>query len=556
VKFGIVSESPKLAGADIETMRVALLAGDAIFAPQWDLAPAAVEVYDSEAHVPPQVIPIVFVPSEGEADALGYHTDTARAFIRVLVDPTLEAGGQLFTGPYSLFSVAMHEWCETRADPWANTWVDGPTAPDGSQYALEVCLAGDTTVRLADGSAVAIERLAESRHGFSVRAARHDGRIVNAAAHGARLTGRHVPVVRVALSDGSSIRCTANHRLLLSDGTYAEASSLAVGDALFSDMLPPKAVLDSVDRTEVDPVAGGKGARRLRAISNSYHIRSRQLRAPMSIPAPFAVAGHSALAGRIQHVAAVGVQEQMVRPDARGVVARMTHLHVGRNAATRELERYAMRQQRFSMSPNLSVPRRRSDGARPCPASIALGHLVPEALLERGRTGVVKRLPGGQLPMPMHSAPMGGAQPFGANGTRARFNRAGHSKIVLSVTPDGISDVYDLTVPLFHNFEVQDGIFAHNCDPAEGTAIPVPLPSGVAASGENFVLPRYFDPLARAYAGVMDHAGTITEPFTLGPQGYLIVRDTAGKVWQRFGETMPPEWRRKARRRTAKRLGR
>jgi intein/homing endonuclease len=57
-------------------------------------------------------------------------------------------------------------------------------------------------------------------------------RITIGFGHSVRQTGKQVPVVKVLLDNGDSIRCTPNHRFMLRDGTYVEAGSLVPGTSL------------------------------------------------------------------------------------------------------------------------------------------------------------------------------------------------------------------------------------------------------------------------------------------------------------------------------------
>lgn len=105
------------------------------------------------------------------------------------------------------------------------------------EYQIETCnpcFTGDTMVAVADGrNAVSIKQLADENTNFPVYSARKRKRgdnskdllknwmpeIKNAIAF---KTGTK-DVIEVILSDGSSFKCTPEHRLALSDGTYIEA---------------------------------------------------------------------------------------------------------------------------------------------------------------------------------------------------------------------------------------------------------------------------------------------------------------------------------------------
>jgi hypothetical protein len=100
-------------------------------------------------------------------------------------------------------------------------------------YADEACLAGDTHIPLLDGTCPTIAELAERGGEFWVYSFDQKlGEYVPAKAHGARVSGRDVPVVRVVLDDGSSVRCTSDHLFMMRDGEFREAADLQPGDSL------------------------------------------------------------------------------------------------------------------------------------------------------------------------------------------------------------------------------------------------------------------------------------------------------------------------------------
>lgn len=96
------------------------------------------------------------------------------------------------------------------------------------------CLTGDTLVATADGrNAVRIDQLAEESGGvnrFDVYSARptkggrHGGKWKTEISSAVAIMTGIKKVGRLTLSTGDSLRCTADHRIALSDGTYLEAS--------------------------------------------------------------------------------------------------------------------------------------------------------------------------------------------------------------------------------------------------------------------------------------------------------------------------------------------
>lgn len=107
-------------------------------APAWGRVPVPVFFCSDEAAVPTQASRIYVLDHSDQADALGYHTETAKglAFGRVFVQPVLDNGGTVMDGANSVSATLSHEVAELFIDPDCNLWADGP---NGAQYSVEVC---------------------------------------------------------------------------------------------------------------------------------------------------------------------------------------------------------------------------------------------------------------------------------------------------------------------------------------------------------------------------------------------------------------------------------
>ncbi|HEV8672117.1 MAG TPA: DNA gyrase subunit A [Candidatus Limnocylindria bacterium] len=97
------------------------------------------------------------------------------------------------------------------------------------------CFAADTKVELYNGEQRTLAELVEMAH----RGARVDVFTVDAHRNvrikpmrAPRLVRRNDPVVKVTLESGAEIVCTPDHRFMLRDGTYREASQLKAKDQL------------------------------------------------------------------------------------------------------------------------------------------------------------------------------------------------------------------------------------------------------------------------------------------------------------------------------------
>ena len=96
------------------------------------------------------------------------------------------------------------------------------------------CFSADTRVALVDGSAPTLEEMAErsqdaaSFWGYSIGSF---GRIIVTKLEAPRFIGRDA-LLEIGLDSGEHIRCTADHKFLLRDGTLAPAEELRSGSSL------------------------------------------------------------------------------------------------------------------------------------------------------------------------------------------------------------------------------------------------------------------------------------------------------------------------------------
>ena len=69
---------------------------------------------------------------------------------------------------------------------------------------------------------------------FAVYSVNKDGEIVVGKGHSSRITRRDAELVELTFDDGSSVKCTPDHRFLLRDGSYKEAQFLTIDDSLMA----------------------------------------------------------------------------------------------------------------------------------------------------------------------------------------------------------------------------------------------------------------------------------------------------------------------------------
>ncbi|PDW04744.1 DNA gyrase subunit A [Candidatus Viridilinea mediisalina] len=98
------------------------------------------------------------------------------------------------------------------------------------------CFTGDTRIKLLDGTERTFAELAKlaPEEIFYVYSVDHTGRIVVGEGRYSRITRRDAELVELTFDDGSTVRCTPDHRFMLRDGTWKQAQELTVEDSLMA----------------------------------------------------------------------------------------------------------------------------------------------------------------------------------------------------------------------------------------------------------------------------------------------------------------------------------
>ncbi len=98
------------------------------------------------------------------------------------------------------------------------------------------CFTGDTKIKLLDGTERTFAELAElpAKQVFHVYSVDSNGRIVVGEGHSSRITRRRAQLVELTFDDGSTVRCTPDHRFMLRDGSYKQARYLTLDDSLMA----------------------------------------------------------------------------------------------------------------------------------------------------------------------------------------------------------------------------------------------------------------------------------------------------------------------------------
>jgi ribonucleotide reductase alpha subunit len=95
------------------------------------------------------------------------------------------------------------------------------------------CLTGDVLVAVADGrNYVSIKQLADEGNDVPVYTQDNNGKTIIKMMRNPRMTGKKMPVYKVAIEGGYSFKATGNHKMILIDGTLKSVNNLQIGDQL------------------------------------------------------------------------------------------------------------------------------------------------------------------------------------------------------------------------------------------------------------------------------------------------------------------------------------
>lgn len=99
------------------------------------------------------------------------------------------------------------------------------------------CFTGDTKVKMLDGSEKTFEELVQMEKEnpdseYWVYSVDSNGSFKPGKAQHPRITGYTKELVEITLDNGSSFKCTPNHKIMLRDGSYKEAKDLETTDSL------------------------------------------------------------------------------------------------------------------------------------------------------------------------------------------------------------------------------------------------------------------------------------------------------------------------------------
>ena len=115
---------------------------------------------------------------------------------------------------------------------------DDPDYKDKKAAGVNPCITGDTLIAVADGrNAIPIKELTKEGLDIPVYCKNEQGITTIRMMRNPRITGYNEKIYKVTLDDGSSIKCTDNHKFLMKDGSLKFAIDLKSNDSL---MITPK----------------------------------------------------------------------------------------------------------------------------------------------------------------------------------------------------------------------------------------------------------------------------------------------------------------------------
>ena len=101
------------------------------------------------------------------------------------------------------------------------------------QDRVNPCFTGDTLVAVADGrNAVRFDVLASEGKNVPVYSKDENGKTIIKMMRNISKTRSNTQIVLVTLDDGSTIKCTPDHRFMMKDGSFKEAKNLTSGESL------------------------------------------------------------------------------------------------------------------------------------------------------------------------------------------------------------------------------------------------------------------------------------------------------------------------------------
>lgn len=323
------------------------------------------------------------------------------------------------------------------------------------------CFTGDTLIPLLDGKSYTIRELAEAGKEIIVYSCTESGKVVAAKAT-AMKTRSQAPLVKVILDNGQEIRCTPDHRFMLRDGSYEEAACLLSGTSLMPlyrqiDREGYVRVLQNYSehwqRVHWMVARAGLLGPIPRFDKQKTVIHHKNFNEADNRPENLQFMGaadhssyHRHLVDRNQHWQSPEFEEKRKRALSQIAQTEEGYRYLADRGTANILRYMEERPDHFKQSVA-------GNGQR------GKDHLIAYNKSERGR------LKSKEIAHRFYACEACGEKVrsgFGIHNHR-RWKHGYNHKVVAIIPLEESEDVYCLTVPEYHNFAIEAGVFVHNC---------------------------------------------------------------------------------------------
>jgi tRNA-splicing ligase RtcB (3'-phosphate/5'-hydroxy nucleic acid ligase) len=336
------------------------------------------------------------------------------------------------------------------------------------------CFTGDTLVPTLDGKSYSLKELAENDKEIVVYACTESGKIVAAKAT-AKKTRENTELLKVVLDNGAEIRCTPDHKFMLRDGNFVEAKDLKSGESLMplyretdkdGYVLVQQNYSGRVQKAHWIVARSGLLGKIPRFEGEQTIIHHKNFDEADNRPGNLefmSASAHSAyhrgLIERNEHWQSAEFEAKRVKAISDKAKTAEGRAYYAERGTKNILKYMAENPEHFKMSvagngtrgKEFLVSYNQSEKGRAKSKEIANRLYDCETCGEKAKGG------------------------FGIHNHRKYVH--GYNHKVVSVKPISTrEDVYCLTVPEYHNFALEAGVFVHNCGMA---AIKTPFKSGI-----------------------------------------------------------------------------
>jgi tRNA-splicing ligase RtcB (3'-phosphate/5'-hydroxy nucleic acid ligase) len=336
------------------------------------------------------------------------------------------------------------------------------------------CFTGETLVPTLDGKSYSLRQLAENDKEIVVYACTESGKVVAAKAT-AQKTRTNAELVKVVLDNGAEIRCTPDHKFMLRDGSFTEAKDLKSGESLMplyretdkdGYVLVQQNYSGRMQKAHwivarsglLGEVPGFEGEKTVIHHKN-FDVADNRPENLEFMSASEHSAYHRSLVERNEHWQSAEFEGKRLRALAAKAQTDEGHKYFAERGTRNILKYMAENSEHFKMAvrengergKQFLVSYNQSAKGRAKSKEIANRFYDCETCGEKVKSGIG-----------LHNH---------------RLYSHGYNHKVVSVEPIATrEDVYCLTVPEYHNFALEAGVFVHNCGMA---AIKTPFKSGI-----------------------------------------------------------------------------